>query len=66
MGMQEVGKLIDKWINDKKFRELIRKDPKSAVQTSGIRLTKEEMDLLNHVDWSLSNEELKSRINKGA
>jgi len=62
MGMQEVGKLIDKWINDKKFRELIRKDP---VQNSEIKLTKEEWDLLSHVDWTLSDEELKSRINKG-
>ncbi|OGQ17904.1 MAG: hypothetical protein A3B70_01940 [Deltaproteobacteria bacterium RIFCSPHIGHO2_02_FULL_40_11] len=65
MGMQEVGKLIDKWINDLKFRSEIRKNPESAVQKSGIKLTKEEWNLFKNVDWSLSDEELKARINKG-
>ena len=66
MGMQEVGKLIDKWVNDKNFREALRKDPKIAVQKSGVKLSSEEWDLLKNVDWSLSDEELKARINKGA
>ena len=66
MGMQEVGQLIDKWINDKNFREALRKDPKIAVQKSGVKLSSEEWDLFKNVDWSLSDEELKARINKGA
>jgi hypothetical protein len=64
--MQELGKLMDKWINDQKFRQEVRKNPEQAVRATGANLTDEEWQTLRCVDWNCSDEELKTRISKGA
>lgn len=66
MSMQEIGKLIDKWVNDQNFRQEIRKNPEQAVRATGAHLTPEEWQALRGVDWNCSDEELKTRISKAA
>lgn len=62
MSMQEIGKLVDRWINDQKFRQEVRKNPEQAVRATGANFTNEEWQALRNVDWNCSDEELKTRI----
>ena len=66
MAYAAVGKLMDKWVNDSRFREELRKDPQGTVQKTGIQLTPDEWQALQKVDWAQSDEELKTRLSKGA
>lgn len=65
MSYENVGKIVDRWMEDAAFRQNLRKDPEGAIRQCRITLTKEEMTMLKTVDWKLSDEELKSRITKG-
>ncbi len=64
MGYENIGRLIDHWLNYAPFREALRKNPVEAIQKSGIQLTPQELDMINGIDWSLSNEALQARIGK--
>lgn len=64
MGYENVGRLIDHWINYAPFRQALRKNPVEAIRQSGIQLTPEELKLLTNIDWSLSDEALQERISK--
>lgn len=64
MGYENVGRLIDHWINYVPFRQALRKNPVEAIHQSGIQLTPEELKLLTNIDWSLSDEALQERISK--
>lgn len=64
MSMEEIGKLVDRWLNDPKFRQEVRKDPENAVRAAGVKFTEEEWKALRTVDWTCSDEELKERVNK--
>lgn len=63
MSYENVGRLVDKWLNDEKFRQQLRRDPKETVRGCNANLSKEEQEMLNSIDWSLSDEILKTRIN---
>ncbi|MBI2083205.1 MAG: hypothetical protein HYT76_06510 [Deltaproteobacteria bacterium] len=65
MSYESIGKLIDKWMNDQKFRADFRKDPEEAIRLTGIKLNSEELSALKKIDWKRSDEELKSQISKG-
>lgn len=65
MGYTEMGKLIDKVLQDTEVRDLLRKDPKEAAKKCGITLSSEELEVFRKVDWSLPDSELKARISKG-
>ncbi len=65
MSYEQVGKLIDRWMNDPGFRNELRKDPEGAVKKSGAKLTEGEMAALKKVNWTASDEELKAQISKG-
>ncbi len=65
MSYEAIGKLMDRWVNDPNFRTELRKDPATAVRESGAQLNKEELAALKQVDWNCSDEELKTRLNKG-
>jgi hypothetical protein len=64
MGYENIGRLIDHWINYAPFRAALRENPAEAVRQSGIRLSPEEEKLLGQIDWSLSDEALQERISK--
>ncbi len=65
MGYEQIGKLIDRWLNDQNFRTNFRKDPEGTLQKSGVRLNGEELAALRKIDWGRPDEELKSQISKG-
>lgn len=64
MSYQEVGKLIDRWINDPTFRGEFRKDPEGTLRKTGVNLKSEELSALKKVDWNRSDEELKAIASK--
>lgn len=65
MGYAEIGKLIDRVLQDTEVRELLRKDPKEAAKKCGITLTPSEFDAIKQINWNLTDAELKARISKG-
>lgn len=66
MSREAVGKLIDRWMNDPAFRQEMRLDPEKTVSRSGCELDPDEWAALRHVDWSLSDDQLRARINHAA
>lgn len=66
MSRQEVGKLIDHWLTDEGFRKNLRNNPEESVKKLGVKLSKEEWNAFRKIDWMLSDEDLKARINLGA
>ena len=64
MSRDAIGELVDRWINEPAFRAELRQDPEGAVRRSGIQLNDDEMATLRNIDWSLPDEELRSRLNK--
>lgn len=65
MSQQAIEILFDRWMNDPTFRVAIRQDPEEAVRRTGVELTQEEWAALHAIDWSLSDEQLQARVNKG-
>lgn len=66
MSYQAMGQLIDKWMTDGEFRKLLRDNQEEAVRKCGVTLSPDEWAALKKIDWSQSDEQLKSRINKAA
>lgn len=64
MTHENMGRLIDHWLNDVPFREALRKNPAEAIRHSGIHLSPEEMALVGTIDWSISDEALQERVSK--
>lgn len=64
MSQEMFKEIIDRWVNDPTFRTEIRKDPEGTIQKTGKTLTEEEKLAFKKVDWSLTDEQLKSRISK--
>lgn len=64
MSHENVGKLMDRWMNDREFRQHLRADPEKAVAESGVSLTAEEFSALKSFDWTKSDQQLVSLISK--
>lgn len=65
MSYENVGRIVDRWMEDASFRQNLRKDLEGTISQCRVSLTKEEISMLKAIDWKLSDEELKSRISKG-
>ncbi|MBI5630154.1 MAG: hypothetical protein HY921_04630 [Elusimicrobia bacterium] len=65
MSRESVEKLVDRWMNDEKFRAELRSDPQGTVKKAGASLSPEELQALSRIDWSLPDEQLKTRANFG-
>lgn len=64
MSYESIGKLVDRWIEDKEFRKQVRLDAERAVRDSGIQLVPDEWAVMHRIDWKVSDEELQSRASK--
>jgi hypothetical protein len=64
MSREAVETLIDRWINEPAFRQELRTDPEGAVRAAGAVLEAEEWAALRSVDWSLTDEELQTRVSR--
>lgn len=65
MSYENIGKIVDLWMEDTAFRQNLRKDPDGAIRQCKVILTAEETLMLKSIDWKLSDEDLKARITKG-
>ena len=65
MNQETVEMLIDKWMNDVSFREEMRSNPHAVLEKSGITISDEDKEIIEKIDWSLSDEELLARVSKG-
>lgn len=63
--MQQIGQVIDHWMEDADFRAAIRANPEKAVAALGLPLTDDDRKTLKNIDWSLTDEQLQSRISSG-
>lgn len=64
MGRENVEALIDRWMNDSKFRDALRTDPDAAVAATGLQLDPDEQAALASMDWTMSDSELQQRISR--
>lgn len=64
MSYSDIGKLIDRWLADTDFRAAVRKSPEDAVKKAGVNLSTDEWAAFRHVDWSLTDEQLRERASK--
>ncbi len=64
MSYETIGKLVDRWVDDKEFRKQVRHNAEMAVRESGIPLTPDEWAVLHKIDWHSSDEQLQERISK--
>ena len=58
--------LADRYLNDPKFKDRMRKDPEGTAQSTGLELDDEDRQSIR--DWDMSSsgdEQLKERISKG-
>ncbi|MCU1273251.1 MAG: hypothetical protein JWO48_682 [Bryobacterales bacterium] len=65
MSRQAVESLVDKWISDPAFRGAMRKDAEAAVRILNVDLDQDEWSAFRAVDWSLPDEELRTRLSAG-
>lgn len=66
MSKETIGKMIDLWMNDPGFRSALRQDPEKTTKKMGFQLDDEEWRALKNIDWSLKDEDLKTRVSKAA
>lgn len=64
MSYEQVGRLVDKWVNDQEFRKQLKANPQEAIKKSGVSLAPEEWAALKKIDWSKSDQELQALISK--
>ena len=64
MGRDGLGALMERWVNDPSFREEVKKDAVGVARKNGIELSADEEAALRTIDWSLSDEELQTRVSK--
>ena len=64
MSREAVEQVVDTWMSDAGFRRRMRADPEGAVRSLGVTLDADEQAALENVDWSLSDEELQTRMSK--
>lgn len=64
MSHEQVGRLVDKWMNDQEFRKQLKANPQEAIKKSGVSLAPEEWAALKKIDWNKSDQELQALISK--
>jgi hypothetical protein len=56
---------MDRWMNEPNFRDEIRRNPEGTVRRMNLELDEDEWAALRNMDWTLPDEELQARANKG-
>lgn len=62
MSPDVVERLVDTWMTDEEFRHQVRSRPKAALADLGIVLEDDELAAVQSLDWSMSDDELESRV----
>ena len=66
MNREVIEQLMDRWTNDAAFRDQVRADPQGALRATGLELDADEQAALENIDWNVSDEQLKARVNMAA
>ena len=61
---ESMKQLADRLLNDPDFRERMRRDPEGTVESIGLEFDEEDRQALRSLDWSVSDEELRTRASK--
>ena len=64
MSREVLEALLERWMDDAAFRTALRQDPEAALHGTGLELDENEWAAFRALDWSLSDEELSSRVSK--
>jgi len=64
MSEESVSAIMDRFVNDPQFQQEFRADPKATAARYDYDLSEKEVEALESVDWSGSNEELRARVSK--
>ena len=64
MSEESVSAIMDRFVNDPQFQQEFRADPKATAARYDYDLSEKEVEALESVDWSASNEELRARVSK--
>jgi hypothetical protein len=64
MSRESIEELVDRWLDDPAFRAAVRQDPDAAIRATGLSLDADEWAAVHAIDWSLSDEELSTRVSK--
>ena len=62
MSRQALEQLVNRWTEDQAFREELRRDPDRAILGTGLQFDDAEWAVLRDTDWSLPDDELKTRM----
>ncbi|HEX8350812.1 MAG TPA: Os1348 family NHLP clan protein [Hymenobacter sp.] len=63
MSQSQVELIIERWMQDENFRQRLRVDPLTTVQSEGFVLSEEEQAGLLRMDFSVPDDELASQAN---
>ena len=62
MSIPELERLLDRWAEDPAFRDAVRQDPEGEITRSGFQLDDTEWAAIRQTDWSLPDEDLRTRM----
>ena len=62
MSIPELERLVDRWAKDPIFRDAVRQDPEGEIARAGFQLDDTEWTAVRETDWSLPDEELRTRM----
>jgi hypothetical protein len=62
MSIPELERLLDRWAEDPSFRDAVRGDPEGEITRAGFQLDDAEWAAIRQTDWSLPDEDLRSRM----
>jgi hypothetical protein len=59
-----MGKLMERWMSDARFRADVQRDPAAAMTAAGIELDADALAAVQSMDWNVPDEELRARVSK--
>jgi hypothetical protein len=62
MSIPELERLLDRWVADPIFRDAVRRDPEGEITRAGFQLDETEWAAIGDTDWSLPEEDLRTRM----
>ena len=65
MSIVGVSQVMDRYTNDPEFRDAMRTDPEGTIRSGQFNLDENEMQAIQAMDWSGSDEVLAARVSKG-
>jgi hypothetical protein len=65
MSQQSIEAIVERWMADEGFRQVLKADPVGTAEREGFDLSAEEKAALADMDLSQSDDALKSRLSFG-